>query len=256
MSTDPGTSAGRFVEPDRQMARTLGILNIVFAILLLLGCNVWGGGMSLLFALGAPLLDKAIERERAEVERRIEKLREEEQASPDEDEQADLARSREALERQVQQMPRFSKFAEGFSSRESIAYLLIDQLLGVPLNLAMIVGGIGIVSLQPWGRTLTLWTMVLKIVRLIPQELFYTIVVAPQWAKALSAFIVSMMPPGQAPPGFEAQITAIYLGMYVGMGVAILLLGPIYPAICIWLLTRAKVKAAFLRSQAFAPAPR
>lgn len=256
MSTDPGPPTGRFVEPDRQMARTLGILNIVFGILLLLGCNVWGGGMSLLFALGAPLLDKAVEKERSELQRRVEKLQEEEQASEDEDQRADLARSRERLEQQVRQMPHFSKFADGFSTRESIAYLVIDQLLGVPLNLAMIVGGIGVVSLRPWGRTLTLWTMVLKIVRLLPQELFYTIVVAPQWARALSGFIVSMMPPGQAPPGFEAQITASYLGMYVGMGVAILFLGPIYPAICIWLLTRAKVKTAFLRPQNLPPAPR
>lgn len=256
MSIDPyapgaqHADGGRYVEPDVSLARTLGVLNMVFAAVLLLGCNLCGGSLSLMAVAGAPLVAKGVGQEVAREQRRIERLKEQERDTEDEQERADLAQQRETIERKLAEIPDFGEAAKGFGSPASIVYVVADLALGIPLNVMMFAAGMGMLSLRPWGRTLAVWTMALKIVRLVPLELFYTIVIAPQWAHALTGFVVSSMRSGQAPPGFEAQISATYLGSYIGMGVAMLVLGPIYPAICLWLLTRPKVKAAFQR-----PAP-
>lgn len=230
---------------DARLARTVGVLNIVFGLLLLLGCNVSGGLSMIGGAVAVPLIDQALQLARNEARSEIEELEKKVRDEPDNRSAQGELRSARRTVRELDKIPNLDPLAKTYGSRESIGYAVVDNLLGVPLNLAMIASGVGILSLRSWGRKLAIVTMILKIVRTVPTQLFYIFVLAPQYARGTAEFLAGTVPPEQAPAGLQEAFYSSYLGMFIGTGITMLLVAPIYPAVCWFLLTRPKVKAAF-----------
>jgi hypothetical protein len=113
----------------------------------------------------------------------------------------------------------------------------------------LIVSGIGLLNLRSWSRGLAIWTLWLKIGRLLLVYGYFAIVVGPFMAEAQGKAVEKMMTSVQGAgggggpnPGDVMKMT--YGVMYSGFGIAMIVFGSIYPAIALWLLSRPGVKAA------------
>lgn len=231
--------------PDRQTPRTIGILNIVFGIVLLLGCNFCMGAYTGGVIAAMPAIQSAIDIDRGEKLSRIDQLEAEAKAAGDDEiKRQNLIDEQDQIKAEIASVPDISRLSEMFTEPMSLVYLVADQALGIPLNIMLIISGVGLVRMRAWGRSLALWTFVLKIVRLIPQELYFSFVVAPLWSRSMARLAASTMQPAEAAKA-ESGVFAGYLATYIGMGIAVLILGVIYPAIGWWLLKKKAVRGAF-----------
>lgn len=180
------------ITPRPGLLRAVGVCNLVFGGLLL----VFGAGS--LFLL-VPFLSEnqpfqvnpALANEVADDIRRemVATLRQRESTSRSEPEKrrlavvrAELQSVRTDLSRQLD-LPRVNDDLSWISR-----YLWINILSGPPLNLALILAGIGLARRRRWGLLLALWTAALKLVRLLTLGLLLAIVVVPSTADAADRF--------------------------------------------------------------------
>jgi hypothetical protein len=242
------------VEPNPSPAKTFGILNIVFGILLLLCVSC--SGMSLLVSTQAGM-GQMMQAQQAQMnqqlkadrQREVQALEQQEQKAPTPEEKARLQAQRKALEAQPDvKVPDFQKMY-GLDDAQVRSYLLTDTLSAFVLDLAMIISGIGLVSLREWGRRAALWVAGLKVLRLVSLYSFYIVVIIPVMSKRMEQFFDEMAKAGQqggAPPGAPggAAFASFMGGMMTVFAVAMIVLGSIYPVIVLLVLSRPAVKAA------------
>jgi hypothetical protein len=146
-------------------------------------------------------------------------------------------------------MPDMGKIYEPFAEPVVVAYMFTDSLSGIAMNIAMIVAGVGLLRLRQWGRKMSLWVAGLKIVRLVLLSVVTVFAIAPTLGEGLGEAVEEMIAntPGAGggqgpPPGMFAMVYGI---MFSVMSVGMALFGVIYPAICLWLLRKPAIKAAF-----------
>jgi hypothetical protein len=234
--------------------KTIGILNIIFAALLLL-CGVCSGmnimmqsAMGPMMAMHQQQFQQALEAERQE---QIQRLQAQEQAAQDEQEKADLRAQQERLK--AQPLPRMPNIM-GFMQDPLVqGYYIVDIFSGLLLNALLLISGIGLVGMKEWGRVTALWTAGLKIVRLVVLYGFFAVVGVPVIVQQFTAMFRQMLdefgrmaPPGQKMPG-PNELAQMGTGMGIMMtasAVAIIIFGVIYPVIMLIVLTRPNVKAA------------
>ncbi len=114
-----------------------------------------------------------------------------------------------------------------------ILFNLIDSAISV----LMIAAGVGLVRMRPWGRTCSFVYGGVSIVSQVGR-LVYT---AGFFLPAMSDFYESLTGPASGlPPGFGTIMKYALIG-----GVAVSLLGFVYPIIVLVLLSRRSVRAAF-----------
>jgi hypothetical protein len=253
MSTSQPAAGGAPIAINTSKPKTIGVLNIIFGILMILA------GAGLLSQAGsqeaaAPMLaimqqqqQQAAERNReamlAEMDAQIE-------AAETEEEKSELRLQKEmVLERSPQAAALdIAQMSQVNSDPRMKWYGFIDGATGVLLNVMLVVSGIGLLRFWPSGRALAVWTLALKLVRLVLVYGYAGIVIAPLMGEAQGKAVEQMMSaqgtagPGGPPPGMFAMIYGV---MYTVMAIAMVLFGSIYPAIALWILSRQPVKAAF-----------
>jgi hypothetical protein len=242
------------VTPNRAIPKVLGILSIVFASLLLLG-----SGCQLLASIMSPALSKAIqdatkkveEQQKAKQAADVKKIEEEEKAAKTEDEKAELRDLKKAMAAPPAPAVPMIDISRFMTDPMLNGWVWFDHLTALFANIALLVAGIGLVCFKPWGRTLGIWTAVVKIIRLALVYGYCAIYIVPPFAKILGEEVGKMfiqqaqaggrpVPPNLTPEFF----TRIYVITYSIMCVAMIVFGSIYPAVMIWLLNKRSAKAA------------
>jgi hypothetical protein len=239
------------VAPTPGTAKTIGTLNIIFACILLL-CGGCASLQLIAQSALAPLMDvqrkqmqQAFEAERLA---QIGKLEQAERAATSNEEKTRLQQQRKALEAQKgQPFPDMTRMW-GMSDPRVLTYFITDLGTAATLNVAMLVAGIGLVNLKEWGRKLGIWVAGLKVLRLVALYGFSMAVIVPIVTKqTIDVFEeMSRAVPGTGGPAPQqfGQMAAVFGVMMTVGAVGMMLLGAIYPAICLILLTRPRVKAA------------
>jgi hypothetical protein len=250
--TDHNIDAGAVfpqVEPNPSIPKTIGTLNIIFGSLLLL-CGACTVASTVMQIVMAPMMEAQQRQMQATIEAahqaEIAAARKMEDEAKTPKEKAALMAQRKALEAQpVPKMPDMSKMGVT-ANPQFVAYTLVDAGTGCLLNIAMLVAGIGLISLKEWARRLALWTAGIKIARLFGMYGFFIIVLAPQYAKLWTDMFAEMgkQARGGIPPQQIAAITSTMTIMMASVAVAMIVLGSIYPAVSIYCLTRPDAKAA------------
>jgi hypothetical protein len=247
--------------PNFRTARLVGILNVVFGAEILLGGLCMGGYVALL-----PVLGQVIEQAQKRVEAQAEAAKkadlqaldeEEKQAKTEEQKDEIAARRKEVESRPKASFGSMNWMTMGLTDPTILALLWTELLTGVVLNALLLASGIGLMHWRPWARTLGLWTAALKIVRLVVLYSIIVVVVVPPMSRAIGDMAEEMVAQQQQmigrkgmtfPPGTFTRIYTVYYSL---MGVGMILIGPVYPAVVLWLLTRPGVRSAC--SGAFLP---
>lgn len=249
------STAPQVIVPNPRIPRTIGVLNIVFGAVILLFGVCTGAYIAVM-----PMFGKAMEdaqkqltiKAEAQKQADLDALAAREEAAETDEEKDAIKQERARIEaRPAFNMNAGMDFRKmGLTDRRFVRYMWTDLTTMLVLNVLMIASGIGLVRYRSWGRSLGVWVAGLKIVRLCILQIVWIAVVVPVLAHGMGTAIGEMMAQQQAAMGAKApvpaaqQMTKAYGVMYTIMGVATILLGSIYPAICLWLLNKRGVKAA------------
>lgn len=252
------------IVPNPGPPKTIGILNIVFGGLMSL-CGI-GLMLQMLFM---PVIGRFFETrqkqavaqaERAQrdaIKAQLDELTAREKSAQTDVEKAEIEAERKALQnRPKPYVPNMAMGLNMMSDPVVIRYTWGDYISGLVLNVAMIVSGIGLVRLKPWGRSLALWVAGLKIVRCLILAGFGIMVLAPVMTKQIGKEfdnvgqqVGAQKGNPQAAAGVQQQMKTMKGFMGVMMAVSYggtYLSYTIYPIIVLVVLTRPRVKAACL----------
>ncbi len=242
----------RMAAPNFRIPRLLGIFSVVFATGLLLG-GICMGGYVAIMPLVSGLMQSTQSRVSAQLEAsrkaELNALAEREKKAKTDDEKIDLAAERKVIETRplapMNGMMDVNRVQMGDPS--FLRYSWADVVSGIVLNVLLLISGIGLLSWRPWARRLAVWTAALKIVRLVGLYGFFIIVIVPPYCQKLGKAVDAMMQTTglKSSPFMNAQaLIKVYTVMYSAMGLGVMLLGVIFPAILLWFLTRPAVKSA------------
>lgn len=196
-----------FARPRPEIVKALGILNVVFAVMILIGLVI---GLMWLYAMvrAGHALDRP---------------------------GANPSTWPAGLSMMGMNDPAFVRFT------------LIDVVTGLVVNLMMLASGIGLINIHRWGARLWTWTAWIKIARLVVLwGFFYIVLVTPSFSENMARAALAMMNPRLGARGVPSlgQLTRLYAIINLIMAVAMIILGAIYPALSLWMLGRPGVRAA------------
>jgi hypothetical protein len=189
----------------------------------------------------------------AQSEKRYEERRkrlQEEAAATDDEKQRELIESqlKDLATSPIPAMPDISKMVP--SDPRLTIWGISDGLSGLLVNLLLVISGIGLVMRREWGRKWGLGVAAIKIVRVVTSYSFWIFMCVPIISKqiggAMNEFMAQAGRGKQPPISFEV----LYGAIYTGYGVLMIVAGVIYPIVCLWLLSRPRVKAALASSAA------
>jgi hypothetical protein len=258
------------VPPQAGLPRTVGILNIVFGLLLLL----WAAGSLYYFgpflANNTPFqIDPGLTQDVVNTMRRdlLEQLRAREQGTRDGSEKSRLGAAIREL--QSVRTDLAGKVDFGKINRQLpwvSRYLWADVVSGPVLNVAMVVAGVGLVLLKRWGRVLAVGVAALKVARLVVLCAILSVFVVPGVSGTLGEFagtdfgkvflrhataqgnpVLPAQPAITIKPDEFVRAVAATGYLYAVMGLA---LGAIYPLVVLIVLSRPGAVAACSRSAA------
>jgi hypothetical protein len=144
-----------------------------------------------------------------------------------------------------------------------VRYLKIDLLTGPPLNLLMVIAGIGLMWRRNWARRLGAGTAALKIVRLIALAVFLLGFALPRLSTSLDALLDSQMgrqlithaitqqraqlgnvAAGGGPPPSPKEVVRMFRDSGMVSAIVFVCVASIYPAIALILLCLPGARAA------------
>ncbi|WP_435015727.1 hypothetical protein TA3x_003278 [Tundrisphaera sp. TA3] len=248
------SAADGLILPKPQIPKTLGILNIIFGVLLILV-----GSCLLGFTLIAPMTqqfaeqfhDQAKQQAEAKRQAQLKTLDEQIQAAATEEEKTILRDSQEDLRATPLAVPLKADLSqmEQFKHPTIRTYTFIQGGSGLLWDIALIISGIGLIRLKEWGRSLAFWLSGIQIVRIALLVAASFLFVAPvqkmfvdRQIAALEERIEAKTALPQDPANLQmlkisATTTPITLAAYG-------LFGVIYPIVSLILLNSAGARAA------------
>ncbi|MDB5353216.1 MAG: hypothetical protein JWN86_4463 [Planctomycetota bacterium] len=239
-----------FPAADPRTPKTMGILNIIFA-LVLMACGLCLGVYSLLLPMVGIAAESQQRLEAELVQKRnvaVAKLQEAENAATEGTKKAELKARREDLQvEEAGPVARRPMLADRrLRDPRFLGHFLLDMTSGLLLNVMMLVSGVGLIFLKGWGRSLAVFVAWSKIVRLLAIALSMTFVVAPFATTAIAEVLAEAKAANPNPaPGDLGPEFATTVGMVLTSACWVLfLLGSIYPGLTIWLLGRPSVREA------------
>ncbi len=243
------------VLPRPRIPNAIGILNIIFAVFLML-MSVYMGW----YAAIMPMTNRALAQVRARAEADLEAKRqvdlkaieEAEKTATTASEKAELDIRRKALgDRPKMALPiGMDLQAMGMGGARFTAYSWVDSSTALLLDVGLLVAGIGLLRREPWGLRLAIATAAAKIIRLVLLYSYVVLAIVPQIAQACGRMAFEMTQQqkgmGPAPPPMmnAAFFTKMYYITYTVAAVSVMLFGAIYPAISLWFLSRPGARAA------------
>jgi hypothetical protein len=234
--------------PDRVTPKVFGILNIIFALGLMV-CNLCYSFYGLLPSFMNAATDlprrEAIE-EREEARQQLEQLKADERRVKDEEQKAEIARKRKPLETRLAAPPPPAVEHSAWKEPRYFIHFAADFITGELLNVLMLIAGIGLLRLSRWGRTLAIWVAWLKIARLALLGLSMALLVAPVVTRGTTEWEVQDQPQAPGPkPAVTPQVAWQLGAAATAWGVGLFLAGSIYPVLMIVMLGRRRVHDAF-----------
>jgi hypothetical protein len=230
-------------EPNQSLARTIGTLNIIFGAILLC-CGACGALNFIIQPVMAPMFQAQnqtmMQQLQAQREARIDRLRQEEKEAKTPEEKAEIHTRRQAEE--ARPLPKFPDFTQLFRDSNLLVYGIADALVGITLNIALLIAGIGLVRLRNWGRLMSLWVAGLKIVCLTGLLVLFLVWVLPAVIEKVSEIFQDMGT--AAPPGALKQMAMFMTYFYSAAAVIAYIISNIYPIVVLVTLTRRSVIAA------------
>jgi hypothetical protein len=244
------------VDPNPLIPRAMGSLNIVLALALMV-CGLGPLFWVLLIPVGARNFDKVQKQlevqEESERKAEAEQFAAEEKAANTDEAKAEVrARRKDAANR-----PRMSAAfkldvgSTGLTDRRLRAFVWAEFVSGLALNLLLLASGIGLVMRRLWGLKMALWVAALKPVRLGLVYGYFAVAIVPLVSQGIARFLVQTTAQQQQamgrpmPPAVTAEKLTRLFSVGFGSGaVAVILLGSVYPAISLWLLSRPGARAA------------
>jgi hypothetical protein len=251
-----------YVIPNPGPPKVIGILNIVFAaILLLYGlCQTVSILAMPMFANMMRVQQKKLEASqiaqgKAGIDAQIAELEEQAKKAQTEDEKKIYeVRIEELKARPIR--PFVPNTTAGFDVAENMGvFTWADNITGILVNIPMLIAGIGLVRLKEWARTLSLATFAVKIVLLVVFCIWAVVAIVPEMTRVVNKQFdqagAQLQAQSSGNPRAAAQgqkmlkgigmamgvmYTAMYIGMYGG--------AMIYPVIGLVVLTRPRAKAA------------
>jgi len=245
--------------PRPQTARIFGILHILFGLMVCFFTYV--SGLMFLFApVGTDLvkawmggLGDTIEREHGVQVRRLERLKE-------------LARNDEQRAKYDQRLaslknsprPNFRDIPMGTEALEDPTirrYSALDLACNLPLNIFMIVGGVGLIQLREWGRKASWWSSAVKVGAMTVSTIYLLIVIAPiqsqmvlKQLEAQQKFQAGLMKgaPGGVSP-FPTQMNGLFAASATASSLFGIGLAAAYPITALVVLRRPSIRAACWR---------
>lgn len=240
-----------YVVPNTSLPKTTGMLNIVFASLLLLYV-LFKISMTLLSPMLVQFAQQGVEQAQAKTaasrKQVIDVLKKEEAEAKTEEQKASLRKEIQEMEAQpsVTVGPDLRALSGEMNSPLLRAYSWVDQITALILNVLMLASGIGLLGLRERARRLALWVGGLKIARLAAIALFQMIVILPVTTRIQQEMMARMAAGGG--PNAQALQTAMKVGAAASMAMIVIgtILGMIWPVIMMVLLTRPGSRAACL----------
>ncbi len=250
------SSAEGLTVPKPGIPKTLGILNVIFGVLLVLMglCGIVG-------LAAAPAMFGQIEKIAKEAQSKVEeqekaqiKTFDDRIAAAKDDEEKKKIEQEKANAIAVQPKiatPDMSAATDVFKDPTIMAVNYAGAISGLVLHILLLVSGIGLIRLAPWGRTLGIWWAALQIVQVIALLVATLVYVMPanqvnvekQIAKLEAAEKAQGGGPGAAS---AAQMTKAMNAMAGPIAVGQSLSGMIYPVILLILLSTKGARAACL----------
>jgi hypothetical protein len=153
----------------------------------------------------------------------------------------------------------------GLNDPYIFAHFSIDSASGLILNLLLFVSGFALLRAREWGRKLAVGIACVKLVRLLALTASLGLVVEPKMVARFGAWLqessvqlaASAKEQGEEPlvtPQEAVEITADLRSLLLSLGIYILILGSVYPALSLWLLTRPGTRAACMKRSLPPPA--
>lgn len=239
-----------YAVPNTSLPKTTGVLNIIFATLMLLFVAL----QVVMTFLAPKLIDFAQSsvrevQARAEASRkqRIDGLRADEAAAESEAEKERIRGEIRAIEaRPVSTGPDMKALMVRMDTPIIRAYSWTDMGTALILNALMLASGVGLLRLKERARRLALWVGGLKLARLLVLLLIQMVFILPISMKMQQDMIAQMGESG-APHASAVQMTA-KMGAAAGMAMIVVTtaFAMVWPILMIVLLTRPGSRAACL----------
>lgn len=243
------------VVPKPQIPKTLGILHLIFGTLLVLG-----GTCILGFTLAAPAIatqyqqvnEKQVQAIQDGYRAQLKTLEDAEQSATDEETKATLRDERTKLANSPPPKPIQADLSglDQLGNPTIRNATVVEKLSGLALNIALIVAGVGLIRLRPWGRSLAIQVAAVQLVRIVAMTILYlTLVIPAQRAEAEKILdrLEQQVKAGNAPPTAQTTIqsTRMMLPLAPLWVVGYYPIAAIYPVVCLVLLRTRGARAAF-----------
>ena len=250
-----GPASKGFTPPNFRTPRLLGIFNVLFASQILV-CGLCMGTYTLTMPIWGRVMVQAQNQAKSQVENSnkaaLDAVDDQLKEAKTDKEKAELeARKKEIETRPKIIMPGMMDFSKmGLDDPKLVGWTWTEVISGLVLNALMVASGVGLMNWKPWGWSLAFWTSVLKILRLCLMYGFFIVAIVPPMSQRIGNMVGDMLVAQQATVGRAgtmppvSMFTRIYTVTYSAMGLSMMLVGVIYPALQIWWLTRPGVKLA------------
>lgn len=239
--------------PQPAIPKTLGILNVIFAVLLIL-FGLCIGGVTLLAPAFTQIAQKAQEDQKAQTEaQKVKQLKTLEDRAKDattDEEKATIAKEREAVANSpAPVVPNFAQGTEILKDPRVLGFTVAQVVSGLVLHIVLLVAGVGLIRLTPWGRTLGRWWAGLQVVQLLILAAINFSLIVPIQQEAQAANIAELKKQAEGPnppPGAAVgqQIAESSVKLAPAIAAVQLIAGLTYPIICLVLLRGAGARAA------------
>ena len=256
-------NADGYVLPKPGIPKTLGILNVIFGVLLLLG-----GLCGLVGTIAAPALMKFSEKTVKDAQAKIEAQQKEqlkglddrEKAAKTDEEKKAIEQERASVIAGQVNAPKIDMSAatDVLDDPTIMGFSYIEMGIGLILNVLLLVSGILLIRLSPSGKSLAVWWAGLSILATVILAVGNLVVVQPANKPHTEKAIAKLeeQAKGKPPGSIEAstlQWTKMTAGLAVPMVVGKGVLSMIYPAIVLILLNTAGARAALLAKRPTTP---
>jgi hypothetical protein len=246
--------ADGYVLPKPEVPKTLGILNVIFGVMLILFgiCTVGSTFLSpLLFGSMQQMQKDQQASLEARHQSRLQELEAREKAAPTEAEKKAVRDEKDVLTANPPKIPAIDvNDSVALLKDPSFRAFTIAQVgTSLVMNGLLIASGIGLIRLRSWARSLALWLSGLQIVRLSIITAGSLLVMAPIQKpfadRAIAKLEAEARQPG-APPtvDFTLRLTKVMQSLAPAMTGIYLVGGSIFPVVSLILLNSAGARAA------------
>jgi hypothetical protein len=252
------SSAEDYVLPRPGIPKTLGILNIIFSVILIL-LGICGLGTLVLAPYLMQLAETAQKTQQAKAEARTKEMEKGfddriATAKTDAEKQAIEREKASAITNQPQITMDFSAAEAAMNDSKVMAINVLGALSGLVCHVLLLISGIGLVRLATWGRSLAVFWAGLQIVQIILLLVASVLIALPANKPINDQQIANLEKAAQGkPPGspevFTLKLTKTIVSLSVPLAVGFSLLGTIYPVVVLILLNKKGARAALLAGQ-------